>query len=119
MWVFINDAFLSIVQLPKRRNLLLVRARREADILTVFPGIRVTATPQRDYQFRAYVGRKLVKRAMAAEVDRIDYPNFKDSVLEDDRHDAYSEVWTTMMRWGRYPAAQPAVPADIPFDGDR
>jgi hypothetical protein len=41
-----------------------------------------------------------VKRAIAAEVERIDYPNFKNSVADVERHDAYEEVWDTMLRWG-------------------
>jgi hypothetical protein len=101
MWIMLNDSFLSIVCLPKRPKLRLVRARRDGDIERVFPGVDVFSIPGRDYQFRAYVPTKRVKRALAAEVDRIDYPNFKDSVSEHDRHDAYSEVWVTMMNWGR------------------
>jgi hypothetical protein len=101
MWVFLNDAFLSIVAVPKRPRLLLVRARRQGDIDKVFPGVRVWATRQRDYAFRAMVPAKKVKRALAAEVDRIDYPNFKDSVEDQDRHNAYLDVWTTMWTWGK------------------
>lgn len=100
MWVFLNDAFLSIVSHPRRHDLLTVRARRESDIRNVFPRARILPTPLRDYQFRAIIKRKEVGDAMAGEVDRIDYPNFKNSVLEPDRASACSAVWTTMMRWG-------------------
>ena len=30
------------------------------------------------------------------EVGDIDYPNFKDGVRENDRHDAYLQVWSAM-----------------------
>lgn len=101
MWVMLNDAFLSIVAHPSRPKLLLVRARQREDIEAVFPGANIRATPDRDYQFRALVKRRTVEAAMAAEVRRIDYTNFKNSVVDQRRHDAYLDVWTRMDRWGR------------------
>jgi hypothetical protein len=100
MWLMLNDSFLSIVAVPKRPNVLLVRGRREGDIELVFPGYPVHQSALRDYAFRAFVPTKRVKRALAAEVDRIDYTNFKNSVTEQDRHDAYLDVWTRMLQWG-------------------
>jgi hypothetical protein len=102
MWLFCNDSFLSIVAptaTRKTRNLL-VRARREGDIERVFGAVKVEHTPKRDYAYRAFIARRVVSRAMADEVERISYTNFKNSVEEIDRHDAYLSVWTTMMRWG-------------------
>jgi hypothetical protein len=117
LWIFLNDSFLSIVAIPKRPHVLLVRARREGDIDKVFPGVRVWPTPQKDYAFRAVISTKRVKRALVQEVDRIDYPNFKNSVVEDDRHNAYSDVWTTMYRWGRkLPELEPETFDDTAFE---
>jgi len=98
-----NDAFLSVVEHhdPAKYDLLTVRARRSADITNVFPTARVYTTPQRDYGYRAYVKRGAVAKVIAARITGIDYGNFKDSVKERSRHDAYLEIWTTMMRWGR------------------
>jgi len=101
MWIFVNDAFLSIVQHNRRKTMMMVRARVRGDIETVFPGARVSVTPQHDYPFRAVISRKAVVSAMATEVNRIDYYNFKNSVAEDDRHDAYFKVWTAMYNYGR------------------
>ena len=103
MWVFLNDAFFSIVAHPQRKRLMIVRARKPGDIPCVFgpKGIKVEHTPARDYPYRAVIGRERVALTMAHEVRRIDYGNFKDSVADDDRHDAYSEVWTVMLRWGK------------------
>lgn len=110
MWIMLNNAFLSIVDPAAayggggpRSNVLLVRARLPGDIEAVFPLAAVTKTPNRDYLYRATVSREDVKLAMAAEVERIDYSNFKGSVPERARHDAYADCWTVMnrlQRWG-------------------
>lgn len=98
MWVFLNDAFLSIVADRSDPSLLLVRARRRNDILVVFAEAVVIRTPTRDYAWRSVLPRKMVEDAMAAEVKRINYFNFKDTVPKSDhaRHSAYLRVWATM-----------------------
>lgn len=100
MWVMLSDAFLSIVVHPNRRNTMVVRARKAGDIEMVFPGVRVQRTPDRDYAYRAFIRREQVAQAMADEVRRIDYGNFKNSVMDAKRHDAYLSVWSTMYHWG-------------------
>ena len=101
MWIVLNDSFLSIVAHPTRPKLLLVRARKEEDLHAVFPYATIQATPERDYQFRITASRKTVQRMLAGEVKRINYPNFKDSVADLERHDAYSAIWSTIFRWAR------------------
>jgi hypothetical protein len=96
MWVMLNRAFLSIVDPEERTDVLLVRGRVKGDIERVFPKAKVTDTPSRDYRFRALIPRELVAATMADEVRRIAYPNFKGSVLEKDRHDAYFRCWAAM-----------------------
>lgn len=93
MWVFLNQAMLSIVAAPDRPGMLLVRARVAGDIEVVFPGAVVRRTPDRDYLFRALVPRQAVEHALAREVRAIDYGNFKASVPDDRRHAVYSRVW--------------------------
>ncbi len=99
MWIFLNDAFLSIVQPPRGKKHLLVRARVRGDIERVFPGAKVEETPQRDYRFRALISRAEVAEALAAAVEAIAYGNFKASVKEGDRHRAYAGVWSEMLRF--------------------
>ncbi len=99
MWVFLNDAFLSIVQHNGDSDMLLVRSRTAPDIKRVFPDAKVLVTPGADYRFRATVPRADVAAALQAEVADIDYPNFKNSVQEDDRHNAYGAVWLTMLHY--------------------
>ena len=99
MWIFLNNAFLSIVDKGGDGTTLLVRARKAGDIQRVFPGARVEVSPRNDYRFRARVDREQVAQAMAEAVRQITYPNFKGSVGEHDRHEAYMDVWHAMYRF--------------------
>lgn len=96
MWIMLNDAFLSLVQKDCRRDELLVRARRKGDIEKIFEHASVTYTPNADYHWRAVVKRSEVADALIGEVNRITYPNFKDSVTDGLLHSAYLRVWTAM-----------------------
>ena len=96
MWLFLSDAFLSIVRKDCPRNCLLVRARRQGDIEKVFPRAKVKRTPKADYLFRAVISQDDVISAMENEVRRIAYGNFKESVTDKTLHDAYLRVWFTM-----------------------
>ena len=117
MWIFLSDAFLSIVderakfrartEPPHADDLLVVRARAAADIKRTFPGASVRHTPTNDYPFRALIQRRVVARAMAEAVFDITYGNFKATVRDDGRHGAYLGVWTQMHNWQRA-RAQPA-----------
>ncbi len=101
MWVFLNDAFLSIVEYkPDAKgkafaDALLVRARSKGDINNVFPRAQVHKTPRNDYGFRAVVDRDEVAAALARRVQQINYPNFKNSVKAKRRASFYMQVWTT------------------------
>jgi len=107
MWIFLNDSFLSIVEHREDATKLLVRARKRGDIERVFPAATVSHTPVRaDYAYRAVIDRTAVAVAISERVLNIDYPNFKDSVPEDDRHDAYMDVWTAMHGFQRQRALQ-------------
>lgn len=113
MWIFLNDAFLSIVAVsPRGRNaptssvadrakLLLVRGRIAGDIERVFPAAKVRRTDDRDYRYRAYVSREDVAPRLAEAVTAISYRNFKNSVApaETRRHGAYLLVWETVWRF--------------------
>ena len=96
MWIFLNNSFLSIVQDKTKPGTLVVRARIKGDIERVFPGANVKHTPDADYGFRTLVAREALAKGLVQKIQEIDYPNFKDSVKEGDRHDAYMSVWTAM-----------------------
>ena len=115
MWVMLNDCFFSIVHKDCGPDELLVRARRPGDIQTVWPKAQVIRSTTTDYMFRAKISKREVAKALAAEVDRITYSNFKASVVENDLHRAYERVWDAMYR------LQPAPPRRDPglFDTPR
>lgn len=96
MWLFLNDAYLSIVADRDDATRLLVRARFKGDLERVFGRVAVQETPTADYRFRAFVPRAAVAERIAKAVDSIAAPNFKASVKEDWRHDVYLKVWSTL-----------------------
>jgi hypothetical protein len=100
MWVFLSGSFLSIVDKDDNSGLsVLVRARKKGDIERVFPAATVIEGAGSDYQYRARIEREEVALRMANEVRSIKYPNFKSTVKERDRHDAYMHVWESMYRY--------------------
>ncbi len=96
MWIHLSDTFLSVVAHRTKPDMLLVRGRVAGDIERVFPGVIETETPSADYRFRATIPRKTVAAVLAEQVAGIDYDNFKNSVTEHDRHDAYFQSWYAM-----------------------
>ena len=96
MWIFLSNSFLSIVKHRDLPESLLVRARVEGDITNVFPDAAVFQDRIADYRFRAIIPRAVVGQALLAAAEAIDYTNFKNSVPNPVRHDAYMEVWSVM-----------------------
>lgn len=96
MWILMNDAMLSIVRHRTRPDDLLVRARLAGDIERVFPQVEVVEGAGSDYRFRATVPRPEVAEAISRRLLDIDYGNFKNSVREPKRHEAYFDVWHAM-----------------------
>lgn len=101
MWIFQNDSFLSIVAHRDKPGVLLVRARKAGDIEAVFAGAESWVDETADYPHRAEVPADDVATVLAERVRGIGYPNFKDSVRDKGRHDAYMGVWSVMATWGR------------------
>lgn len=99
MWIFLNNAFLSVVAHRTRPDLALVRARVKGDLERVFPKAKVQRTPLADYLYRAEVDWDTLEATMRAQIEAIEYPNFKGSVREHDRHQAYADVWGVMYHW--------------------
>lgn len=109
MWVLLNDCFFSIVSKDCARDELLVRARRSGDIEKLWPKAKVIRAPKSDYLFRAVIKRSDIASAMAVEVLRISYSNFKDSVGNAPLKMTYSRIWSELS------LLQPTVP----FSGAR
>lgn len=96
MWFCFNDSFLSIVQKGGEPGQLCVRARMRGDIERVFPDARVSESIHTDYRFRAHIDRERVIEAVSLRILDLAYPNFKSSVKDPERHDAYMDIWAVM-----------------------
>lgn len=100
MWIFLKNSFLSIVDKGDRTGTtLLVRARRAGDIEAVFSDTSVSEGSGTDYRYRARIARHEVAERIAEEIGLIAYVNFKSSVSDHSRHDAYMAVWDAMYRF--------------------
>jgi hypothetical protein len=101
MWIFTNKGFISVVEDKKDKNRMLVRARGKGHIDAIFPGAKVLKDAGTDYQYRTFLPRSEVVRVLAREINGIDYPNYKDSIPQDDAsgrkyHKACENVWFLM-----------------------
>ena len=76
MWIFLSDAFLSVVADKDDPSgpRLLVRARRQGDIERVFPETEVASTPGADYRFRAWLPRERVAAVLTQLVESLVTP---------------------------------------------
>lgn len=95
MWLFTNDAFLSVVA-HSQEDLLHVRARIDGDIERVFPSAEVYETPYGDYRFNANLRREQVADVVANHLRHIEYMEFQNSVADPERRGVYAEVWNAM-----------------------
>ena len=96
MWIFFSNSMLSIVDKGGDGSTLLVRARRQEDITRIFPQAQVQVGGGTDYLYRARIDREEVAQRVAEAVRGIRYPNFKSTVDEEERHEAYLQVWGEM-----------------------
>jgi hypothetical protein len=96
MWVYLNNSSLSIVAHRTKPEYLLVRARLKGDIERVFPGAEISESAHNDYRFRTEVKRADAGRVLGEITADLRYDNFKHSVGEPDRHDAYVKAWEAM-----------------------
>lgn len=87
---------LSIVDKGGDGSTLLVRARRQEDMTRIFPQAQVQVGGGTDYLYRARIDREEVAQRVAEAVRGIRYPNFKSTVDEEKRHEAYLQVWGEM-----------------------
>jgi len=101
MWIFLNNAYLSIVRHRERPDHLLVRARNHGDIEATFPDAIVKITPHADYLFRAVIHEPLVAAVIKHAILNIDYDNFKNSIIDHRYHNACMETWVVMNDYQR------------------
>jgi hypothetical protein len=110
MWLFTADGFFSTVIDKMEPGRMLIRARCERDIQSLYgrfkakcPSMRKpTSDETRDYRWRLSIGKRDWVKLAAELASEVDYPNFKSAVHRkpDQRNKsrAYAEVWATMHR---------------------
>jgi hypothetical protein len=100
MWLCFNDGFLSVVNDKKDPTKLVVRARRKQALLAVCgEDVEVSESAGSDYRWRTFVDRKSFSELVATRIEKIDYSNFKNSVIDDDLHELYIEFWSLHRRY--------------------
>lgn len=99
MWVFLNDAFVSVVKDTQKKDGLMIRARLATDLQNAFGiDVEIIETTHTDYRFRTFMDKNAFKEFMSNRIDEIEYTNFKNSIDNNDtiRKDAYMGVWAEM-----------------------
>lgn len=100
MWVFFPNSFVSIVDKGDASGqTLLVRARRNGEIEAIFPDAEVIEGAGTDYRYRARIDREEVAKRVSDAIRGIRFSNFKATVKDHDRHDAYMGVWDVMYQY--------------------
>ena len=102
MWLFTQHGMVSVVQHREDPNMLLVRSREPNVLRELFKGLqkktRIHKLPNADYRYRAMVDRDGFWDVMIRQINQIDYPNFKNHLLNEKKVDmntyrAYEEVY--------------------------
>lgn len=120
MWICLNDAFFSAVSKDCKPSEVMIRARRKGDLEKVFNDkilidqgfapVTVSRYTKSDYLYRAAVPRDHLKAALAAEVDRIVYSNFKASTRDHDLHTCYNRMWNAHADMQELPPYSNGIP---------
>jgi len=106
MWLLTTQGFYSVVEDRDDSRWLFVRARTRTDLEALrnqITDIEVVQSADADYRWRARVLREQWLAAAAQLASEIDYPNFKDAVLERQgpkRSSLYMKVWLVLRRLG-------------------
>jgi hypothetical protein len=97
MWIYTKRGFYSIVQDRRDDRLLIVRARVRGDLETLFPRAPIQEGDRSDYRFRCWAWRSQAIPAIAKEIENIDYPSYKDAIVDPERRGhSYFNVWAEM-----------------------
>tara|TARA_B110000014_G_C20031951_1_gene535923 strand:- start:656 stop:997 length:342 start_codon:yes stop_codon:yes gene_type:complete len=104
MWIAHSKGeggWLSIVSHKFKPECLMVRAREEEHITSLWPDVEIyTPEGRHDYQHRADIPREEVARVITEYiVSEITYPDFKSSVDGSwELKDAFSDIWHVMRK---------------------
>ena len=92
MYVFTDNAFLSIVAHEFDERLLEVRGQYAGDIERTFPEAEVAYNPGAEFPYATAVGRDRVAERIALRVQHVGYRSFNPNSEEPWRQDVYSRV---------------------------
>lgn len=92
MYVFTENAFLSIIAHERDERLLEVRAQYKGDIEATFPEAEVAYTPDNEYPYSTSVSRDRVAERIALRVKHIGYRRFNPNSDEPWRQAVYQDV---------------------------
>ena len=100
MWLFTQHGMVSVVQHREDPNMLLVRSREPGVLRELFKGTetRIHKLPKADDRYLALVDRDGFGDVMIRQINQINYPNFKNHLLNEKKVDmntyrAYEEVY--------------------------
>jgi hypothetical protein len=102
MWIFTEDGFISAVDNGMEPGKLAVRARdkKSLSLLSEITGERIVSFRGTDYPYRVHVTREQLASFLVANVDTMDYSNFKNRVY-DTRGSKFAracgKVWEAML----------------------
>lgn len=105
MWLFTKHGFFSAVQDNYcNEDEVMVRARSKADLEALckalnIPATAIATTPQADYRQRLKLTKRQWSEYVAGAAQATNYPNFKDTVDDCPRHDAYMKCWEALYQW--------------------
>ena len=77
MWLYMKNAFYSIVADPDSKRKLIVRARLAGDIERHFPQAEVREYSGTDYRYRASLPKSQVAETMRNQIAEIGYEHFQ------------------------------------------
>lgn len=101
MWIYLNNAFVSVVAHAGDHEGLLVRARREHDIERALGlGLgheQVQHTPDADYPYRLHGNREEIGQIIGAALAAIDYTNYKNSIEDEQLHGTAYRVYSATL----------------------
>ena len=101
MWIAHSSGiggWLSIVSHKTQPECLMVRARAEEHITSLWPDAEIyTPEGSHDYQCRANITREEVAKVITEYIiSEITYPDFKSSVKGSDEKQAFNDIWDVM-----------------------
>lgn len=102
MWIFTTYGFFSFTQSTYQPGFIQIRARDDRDLVDLkkrhkLKG-KVIETDNSDYRWRLLVKPDTAARIVAAEVEAIDYSNFKNATTDRMHARPLMDVWSSMMR---------------------